>query len=1704
MRSRHGASLVIALTALAAWSPGAAQARAGDVRLPGEVSPALARAVPVDRAADPGERTVTFVLRRSDQAGFDRFLAAVTDRRSRQFRRFLTQRQVTERFGPSASAYDTVLRFLRSAGLRVQAGSANRLTITVRARRAQLERALQVRIGDYEIGGRDFSANASAPALPPAVAARLAAVVGLSSLEQPAMPQIAAVSTPPPKLAPGTLAPICELAEKLEDATGTFSDALGGLGGIEGGAEAFDIANQAYKDVINFRCAADELNLVAAYAANPNGASSAAVRGPEEPAAGPAPAAGAAHPAATARPAATIGDGQKIGLLEYANFNRSDVSDFLTLDDFDPNEINDLSEHDVAGGAGPAPGPGESEALLDIDATLSLAPGAQVVVYDSAFSGGASFQAMFNAMINDGDTVISNSWSECEDQVSLADAQSIDEVLANAAASGITVLNGSGDSGSRCLDGSPDTIGVPADSPHATAVGGSSLTPGPLGTYGSESWWDGSTSTPVTGQGGYGVSRFFAAPAYQAAYSGSPARSIPDLVVNADPAQGYVICQADAGGCPSGLEYGGTSAAAPIVAAFVADINSELGHDVGELNPLVYPLGATSAFHPAAALGSDFAHVGLGSPNLDALYLALAGTSAAAVDPTTSSLIGEPLGNIADGSGRTVVALLLDKSGNSVAGQHVTLAAGAGSHATISAPSGPSTVDNGAVSWQVSDTVPEDVTFTATDTDTGMTLAPLTVDFASPPAAGGAIAASPSTVTADGTSTAQIEVKLQDGQGNPAVGKVVALVPQANTHSQVAGPAPLTTGANGIVDFQVSDTTAETVSYTAVDVTDGNVPVPGQASVTFSNVPQGQPQCDPGPPSPTGGYALSPFATAFTTSTLFVGFVTTGPCASDFGLAFSPAGQLYVTSQITGDIYRFGPTGGLADAATQITPTGNGPTGGLAFGPDGTLFAVQPETQGDYTKGDVVELDPATGAITATIASGLTCPDWLAVDPLSGDLFVSNGCSGFVHSDDIVRIHDPLGQSPTASDYTTSAGSGQIAFAPDGTLYQASYLSSSSHTGLLAISGTNGPATPTVTEIGSLGTIAAGIAIGATDPQGHAQYVYTVNNPSGNESVDEVDLATGQAQVVASVSGGAGVTATVGPDGCLYTTGIGEVYRLTNADGSCSLTPNPATPQLTLAPAATSPEQGGEQTVTATVRGAATDAGIPVRFVVTGANPHLAVADTDTSGQATFTYQGVAAGLDQVTANATASGTALTSNQASVDWTPGAHATAIDLGLAPTGGPVGSPTTLVAVLYDLSGSAELPIAGQPVTLSLSGQSCVAATDSSGQASCTVTPTASAGITTFDTSYKGVSGQYSPSSADDEFVLTPLQGTALAYTGVGSVAQGAGAAVAARLTVGGSAAPLAGEPVVFTLGSGAGAQGCTGTTDGTGTASCTIAAVDQPTGTQPLQARFAGDAAHAAALAPATLQVNAAPVVTLVPGQVITTSTTSTTVTANTTITTTTRTATPTGGVSANTVTTAAQPASLCGAVEVDLVDVYVQGGHVALLGYANPRLAGTAVRIVSAWNGKVVAHSTVATSGYFSAQAPEPSAALLTSDRTRYVAHAGSYTSPALKLSRRMYVFSVRAAGGNQVEISGRVVGPLASPPAAIVVTRRNSCAQRTYVTVKAKVSLNRKTGDFTATAPAPPATAPGATYVLRTKVRENTHSKQTFDTFTLPRVVGD
>ncbi len=704
------------------------------VRLPGHVLAAFVRATvipPVDARAKAVEAreplTLTLVLKRDDQAGFERYLHDVYDPHSKNFHHYLTQNEIAERFGPSRGDYDWIQAYLRDYGFKLMQGSVNRLTLTVRGTHAGAEGALGTQIRNYEINGHRFFANESDPALPTRLAEHVQAIAGLSNLQRPRHAWIAAA---------------INCASAYINNTACQGKAFGG-----GSFDYWKCVSTVFgNDTYNFTtgCVVKPGSSISMTASVLSSNPSVSWSGID-------------------------GTGQTIGLVEFDTFAQSDVVNYLAFSGLPAALISQLSEVPVNGGVS-SPGSNQQEVLLDIDTTLSLASGAKTVVYDAPFSSpGASFQSILNQMLSDKVTIISNSWAYCENQTSLADAQSIDLIFQNAALGGVSVFNGAGDSGSTCLDGSADTVAVPADSPNATAVGGSSESPGPSFTYGPEAWWNDIATIPPAGQGGFGLSSFFPMPGYQSGFNTTGMRSIPDVVVNADPFHGTVICEASAGGCPNGLLYGGTSYAAPIWAAFTALMNQAQGSNLGFLNPRIYPLAKSAGFHDAAALGSDFAHVGLGSPNVNALSLLLQGKSAGTPSAALSTIsfgIAKPANGIsptgvfADGKNVGYVTIQLrDANGNTVGGKTVTLSAMASS-VKITPTSAASSTDNGAATFQVTDSVVENASLTATDTTDGVKLSPVSLPFIVPPAVSAGLDALPPTVTADGVSSSTITVTL--------------------------------------------------------------------------------------------------------------------------------------------------------------------------------------------------------------------------------------------------------------------------------------------------------------------------------------------------------------------------------------------------------------------------------------------------------------------------------------------------------------------------------------------------------------------------------------------------------------------------------------------------------------------------------------------------------------------------------------------------------------------------------------------------------------------------------------------------------------------------------------------------------------------------------------------------------------------------------
>jgi kumamolisin len=1300
--------------------------------------PALSRATAVSSGEEAGSQalTLTIVLRRDDQAGFEQYLRDVYDSRSLEYQRFLSLPEIIERFGPSHEAYMGILNYLQGHGFSLVEGSVTRQTLLVRGTREDAERAFDVQIRDYMLTDQRFYANDRNPRLPPGIGTHVQAVLGLSNLAQPQT--ITSLEK---------VALICSVAFAVLGATGIvtwwISGPVAAICLFLGFLPLFPqkLIPIPYNFPIPGLTGGQPLSTLV----RPN----------------------TDKLSASAQVSVPTGAGQTIGITSFSDFDVNDVRDLIAYLGAAPEEINRLSRRSLNGGA--PLGPGQVEPLLDIAAVMATAPGANIVVYDAPFTGaGTSFQSLFNAMIGDGVDIISNSWAYCEDQTTLADVASIDAILQTAAAAGISVFSGSGDYGSTCLNGSPNTVHVPASATYITAVGGTTLNYGPGFTYGSETWWDGAMATPPTGQGGFGVSQFFGRPAYQSALNPQAMRSVPDVAVNADPATGYILCQASDGGCPNGKLYGGTSVAAPIWAAFTALLNEAQGQNIGFLNPLIYPLAGTEAFNGAASMGSDFAHVGLGSPNLDVLYRLLNGISEGTPDAAVSEVLyaGSVITGVqtlpmtslpADGaSAGVIVVTIRDADGHTVSGTNVALAANS-SNAMI-APAGTVTTDaNGQAVFLVTSLTPGTVTLTATDATGNIPLSETAdISFGVPPAASAGIGASPTSLLNDGVSATTITVTLKDALNRPSPGKLITLV-QGSGRSVITGPNPSVTDANGEIRFTATNQFSETVTYTAVNVTDGDLPVPGNATVNFSG--SANLSCVGNPPTAAAGYALTPFANGFFTQNLFFGNVNWG-CSGASNPTFNTTNSVYVANFATGDLFKFGLGGGVVSTGNQLSNLGR-TLGQPTFGKDGRLYATHGATTGNFTTGDIVEIDPATGAQLRVIAPNLTCPSSLAVDPLSGDLFFDNACTGAGSGNpSLFRVRNPGSATPIVEVYATlptTMGNGAISFAPDGSIYVVINYFGNPNAPIVRVSGTDQPTPPTITTLPGI-TSNFWVTVGEANADGSAKSLIVLS-PSGLALMDLASNAT-----TPLTNGGIG-SGVIGPDGCLYASATDTIYKLAPSSGGCGFVSTNPAPALTLSPATVSPNpaQGSQQTMTAQFVNLAAPEDTPVFFSIGGANAQTKFGRTDASGKATINYTGTFTGNDTVIASATVDVSDFTSNLARLTWDAGQHVTFLSLNTSPSGATVGIPVTLSAALVDVSVNPTAAIAGATVQFSVGGQSCSGVTNANGIVSCSVTLPA-AGSFTLMANFAGGAQQQAAVASQTLFVTAPVTSPATCFTG----------------------------------------------------------------------------------------------------------------------------------------------------------------------------------------------------------------------------------------------------------------------------------------------------------------------------------------------------
>ena len=110
---------------------------------------------------------LVLVLPPRNQDALDNLLKELYDPSSASYRRFLTVREFTARFGPSQKDYDEVISFAEAHGLAVVGTSRNRMNVDVTGSVANVEEALHVIMGVYQHPGsnRTFYAPDREPTL---------------------------------------------------------------------------------------------------------------------------------------------------------------------------------------------------------------------------------------------------------------------------------------------------------------------------------------------------------------------------------------------------------------------------------------------------------------------------------------------------------------------------------------------------------------------------------------------------------------------------------------------------------------------------------------------------------------------------------------------------------------------------------------------------------------------------------------------------------------------------------------------------------------------------------------------------------------------------------------------------------------------------------------------------------------------------------------------------------------------------------------------------------------------------------------------------------------------------------------------------------------------------------------------------------------------------------------------------------------------------------------------------------------------------------------------------------------------------------------------------------------------------------------------------------------------------------------------------
>jgi len=146
-------------------------------------------------------------------------------------------------------------------------------------------------------------------------------------------------------------------------------------------------------------------------------------------------------------------------------------------------------------------------------------------------------------------------------------------------------------------------VGLVTSDPLVLSAGGTTLDAShTTGAWIGETTWALPGGTPGTGfqASGGGFSHLFGRPSYQHGVAGIGAyRGVPDVAADANPATGFPVVTAKAGGGYAISVHGGTSASAPLWAGVIALADQYAGRHLGFVNPAIYLIARSPHYHQA-------------------------------------------------------------------------------------------------------------------------------------------------------------------------------------------------------------------------------------------------------------------------------------------------------------------------------------------------------------------------------------------------------------------------------------------------------------------------------------------------------------------------------------------------------------------------------------------------------------------------------------------------------------------------------------------------------------------------------------------------------------------------------------------------------------------------------------------------------------------------------------------------------------------------------------------------------------------------------------------------------------------------------------------------------------------------------------------------------------------------------------------------